>query len=156
MSVSALPPMRVPTLTEVVEWSALPPPVVDEPARLSVPAASMPDTDDLPVLSETVLPQDWPKGKEDAELAPEHAPALAPIDEAELTQRVLADLQRQIDPLLEGRLQAALAPLLQRLTQALVQQASDELALTLRELVAEAVSRELTARRNSPDHAEPG
>lgn len=164
MTASTLSPMRVPTLTEVVEW---PPKATAEAPR------PRPDADHLPVLSEeAVLPQDGPQAAvaaaevaeperaevEAAVTEPEPqagAPSPAPIDEATLTQRIVGDLQRQVDLMLEHRLQAALTPLLERLTQTLARDARDELALTLRDLVAEAVSHELARHRHSPDRVEP-
>jgi phage gp29-like protein len=137
MSLSALPPMRVPTLTEVVEW----PPLV----LADSPPPSAPDAPELPVLSEAVLPADWPDAETES----------SPIVEAELTQRILTDLQRQVDLALEDRLQAVVAPMLARLVQALLQEARDELALTLRDVVAEAVSQELMRHRSELDRLEP-
>jgi alkylhydroperoxidase family enzyme len=73
--------------------------------------------------------------------------ALPPLDEEQLTQRVLGELQRQIDVLLEQRLREALAPVLARLTDSLVRDVRGELASTLRELVARAVAQELSRHR---------
>ena len=50
---------------------------------------------------------------------------------------------------------AVLAPMLECLTQTLAQQARDELALALRDVVAEAVSHELARHRNASDRVEP-
>jgi len=71
----------------------------------------------------------------------------AALEEAELTQQVLADVQRQVDLLLEHRLREALAPALARLSDALIHDVRDELASTLRELVGRAVAQELQRRR---------
>ena len=68
-------------------------------------------------------------------------------DEAELVQRVLEDVQRQIDLMLEYRLREALAPMLSRLSQALVGEVRDELASTVRDVVARAVAQELSRQR---------
>ena len=162
MNLSSLPPMRVPTLTEVVEWS---------PLKLAGPeVAEVPDNAHLPVLSEAVLLQDWPRveaGSAGAEEAPDAEVALAPeaeaeaesppmpIDEAELTQRIVGDIQRQVDQMLEHRVQAALTPMLEEWTRTLAQQARNELALTLRDVVAEAVALELARHRSSSDRIEP-
>ena len=159
MNLSSLPPMRVPTLTEVVEWSPL--------TRVG---PEVPDNAHLPVLSEAVLLQDWPRveaGSAGAEEAPDAEVALAPeaeaeaesppmpIDEAELTQRIVGDIQRQVDQMLEHRVQAALTPMLEEWTRTLAQQARNELALTLRDVVAEAVALELARHRSSSDRIEP-
>lgn len=73
------------------------------------------------------------------------APGL-PTDH-QLTQRVLADVQRQIDLMLEYRLRESLAPAMARLTEALVHEARSELATTLRDVVARAVAQELARQR---------
>ncbi len=130
MSASALPPMRVPTLTEVVDWSLL-------------SALSALHENHLPVLSEALRPEDCPM----SDVAPEPAP----IDEAALTQRILTDLQQRVDPLIEARLHAAMAPLLERLAQ----DARDAVAAALRDVVTTAVAQELTRHRSPLDRVEP-
>ena len=150
MNLSTLPPMRVPTLTEVVDWSPLP---LSEPAL-----AHAPDPDQLPVLSEAVLLHDWP-GVEvvsaRAETETEAEAEVAQIDPEELARRIVSDVQQRVDRMLEDRLRVALAPMLERLTQTLAQEARDELALALRDLVGEAVSNELARHRSSSDRVEP-
>ncbi len=147
MSLATLPPMRVPTLTEVVEWSD----------AISVQPPLAPDVDDLPVLSEAVSLEDWLNppmesvAEADVDVGVDADIDAAPIDEALLTQRVLSDIQQQVDQMFESRLRAAMAPLIERLTHTLAQEARDQLALTLRDMVAEAVSRELMRHGGSPD-----
>ena len=109
----ALPPQRVPTLTEVVQL-ATPKPVQ--------------------ALSD-VLPAD----------APRPPPVL--FDEATLTQRVLEDVQRHIDLMLEYRLRDALGGVLARMSETLIREARDELASTLRDVVARAVAQEVERHR---------
>lgn len=120
MTMRPPPPTRVPTLTEVV---AIP----DSPAAAPPPAA-------------TVTPS--------PPFAPP-VPAAAPrtLDEDELVQRVLADVQRQVELMLEVKLREALAPVLTRATDALMREARNELASTLREVVARAVSQEISRHR---------
>ena len=125
----ARPPQRVPTLTEVVEIPAAAPPR-DEPP---IPVG---ETIHAPVTEAEV-----------ATLVAAQTAALPPLDEEQLTQRVLGELQRQIDVLLEQRLREALAPVLARLTDSLVRDVRGELASTLRELVARAVAQELSRHR---------
>ena len=124
----ARPPQRVPTLTEVVEIPAAPP--RDEPP---IPVG---ETIHAPVTEAEV-----------ATLVAAQTAALPPLDEEQLTQRVLGELQRQIDVLLEQRMREALAPVLARLTDSLVRDVRGELASTLRELVARAVAQELSRHR---------
>jgi len=78
---------------------------------------------------------------------PTARPAPPAIDEAAVAQRVLEDVQRQIDLMLEYRLREALGPLLARLSDALIREARDELASTLRDVVARAVAQEVQRHR---------
>lgn len=129
MSQRPAPPGRVPTLTEVVRM-----PEAQAPAP-SAPAA------ETPFFAATVP----------AALEPLRSGAAvvdsAAIDEEELLQRVLADLQRQIDLMLEVKLREVLAPALTRATDALMREARTELASTLRDIVSRAVAQELSRHR---------
>ena len=69
--------------------------------------------------------------------------ALAALDEAQIVNRVLATLQRQIEPVLDRQLRAAIAPALARAAELLVHELRLELARTLRDVVARAVAQEL-------------
>ncbi len=100
---------RVPTLTEVVELMQEQV-VADEPA-----AAATTSAEPLPFAA---------------------APALVNLDE--LVAQVLGELQPRVDMLLETRLREALAPALANAAGALISDARDQLAQTLRELVREA------------------
>ena len=72
----------------------------------------------------------------------------APLpSEDELRKQILADIQRQVDQMLEVRLREALTPALTRLTDALVREARGELASSLRDMVARAVAQELSRHR---------
>ena len=121
----SLPPDRVPTLTEVVAWPALAAPeaapaVPTTPAGIEVTATAAP------------------------------TPAPAPnLDTDQLTQRVLTDLHRQIDLMLDYRLREVLTPLLTRAADSIVREARVELASTLRDVVARVVAQEL-ARHRTP------
>ncbi|HEV7915782.1 MAG TPA: hypothetical protein VGP22_18625 [Albitalea sp.] len=72
----------------------------------------------------------------------------APPDEQELVKRVLADIQRQVDLMLETRMREALTPALARLTDALLREVRTELASTLRDVVTRAVAQELSRHRD--------
>ncbi|MEY8878043.1 MAG: hypothetical protein AB9M60_16140 [Leptothrix sp. (in: b-proteobacteria)] len=77
------------------------------------------------------------------------APSLA-IDAAlqdALARRVLADVQQQVERLLEYRLREALTPALQRMADALVQDVRDELAQTLNDVVRRAVQQVVARQR---------
>ncbi len=75
-------------------------------------------------------------------------PADALPTESQLVERVLADLQDQIDVMLEYRLREVIAPLLARAADSVVRDARSELASTLRDVVARAVTQELARLRS--------
>jgi len=116
-------PQTVPTLTEVVDW----------PDQVQAPAAS---------------PQHGGGFDESMVLAPNApSPVASFLSEEQLSQRVLADLQQQVELMLEVRLREVLTPLLQRAADNLVRESRAELASTLREIVARAVAQELARHR---------
>ena len=120
------PPQGVPTLTEVVDW------------HNSATPASVP-----------VTPADEAAVAGPALMAAPTEPASARLPtEAELIEQVLVLVQRQLDLMVEYRMREALAPLLARATDSLVRDARNELASTLRDVVARAVAQELTRHRN--------
>jgi len=127
------PPAGVPTLTEVVAWPA--PPPSDEPATAAMPFDELP----LPQAPEAV-----PAFAQTPLAAPPAAPA---FNEEQIAQRVLSDVQRQIDLMLEYRLREVLAPALERAMQGLVDEVRNELASTLREVVSRAVAQEMSRHR---------
>lgn len=121
-----VPPTRVPTLTEVVRLpegeapAAVPAPPPPEPMIARPPAAT-------PFVERRA---NWPQ-----------------LNEDQIVQRVLGDLQRQIDLMLEVKLREVLAPVLTRATDAIQRDARAELASTLRDVVARAVAQELSRHR---------
>jgi plasmid replication initiation protein len=68
-------------------------------------------------------------------------------NEDDLVERVLADVSRQVELMLEYRLRETLTPVLARATDALVREARNELAQTLRDVIARAVAQELARHR---------
>jgi hypothetical protein len=136
------PPQRVPVLTEVVVLPKAPPVVeVDEFPPLPVDRA----------FAETAP---TPMGGAQPAVPPVHAAAPPPVvtpvpvvaagvDEARVVQRVLADLDKQLDLMFEHRLRESLSPVLARMTDSLVREMRTQLAANLREMVARAVSLEL-------------
>jgi hypothetical protein len=130
MKSAAQPPRSVPVLTEVVVMPTAAPEVVEEyPSFAPDPAYAA--TAPAPL-------GEWPSGSR-AAVAP---PPIA-VDEAMLTQRVLADLDKQLDLMFEQRLRETLTPVLTRMTDTLVREMRNQLATSLRELVTKAVSLEL-------------
>jgi hypothetical protein len=81
-------------------------------------------------------------------LAATRAAAQPPLAEDQLVQRILSDVQRQVDLVLETRLREVLAPVLTRLTDALLREARTELASTLHDIVTRAVAQELSRQRS--------
>jgi hypothetical protein len=127
---STQPPQRVPVLTEVVVLPKAAPEVADEYPPL-VPDPAYAETAPTPLDGWSPSPAE-----------PAAVPLLA-VDEVLLTQRVLADLDKQLDLMFEHRLRETLAPVLARMTDTLVREMRNQLALSLREMVARAVSLEL-------------
>jgi hypothetical protein len=70
-----------------------------------------------------------------------------PPGEDELAEKVLQDIQRQLDLMLETRMRETLAPALTRATDTLVREMRHELASTLRDVVNRAVAQELARHR---------
>ena len=153
MSSGRPPPGSIPTLTEVVPWPNVAPPapvtapvVVTAPMPAAEPVAAAPAlVVTPPVTTPSPLPAPVPVPVA-ALVAPAPASPVEVIDAARLEQRVLADIQKQVDLMLEVRLREALAPVLVRTTDALVRDARKELTSTLRDIVAKAVARELEGR----------
>ena len=115
-------PSHVPTLTEVVQVTP-PAPATETPAPPSEPASA-----------------DWSQ----TVVLPAGEPA---VDEGRIIENVLADLQRQIDLMLEYRLREAIGPALARASDALIREVRSDLASAMRELVARAVAQELARHR---------
>jgi len=119
---SRLPPQRVPTLTEVIE---IPPPV-EAPIAPDEAAVSPAEANVLPV--EASAAATWPT-------------------EDELRSRVLADVLRQVEVMLEHRLREALMPALIQASETMVLQARTELATALNDVVSRAVTQEMARLR---------
>jgi hypothetical protein len=121
-------------------WEAVPPP----PAPVASPrVAAVPPPSAVRAAATAASP---------APAAPlgvtPKVPAASPqqqqvIDEARVVQRVMADLDKQLDLMFEHRLREALTPVLARMTDGLVRELRNQLAANLREMVAKAVSLEL-------------
>lgn len=127
-------PAQVPTLTEIIEEQVQPPAL--QPARPPVSLGT------LPVLGEVVSP---PPESQPPTTQPQSVPSA--VTEAQLAHRVLSDVQRQIDSMLEFRLKEAMAPLLARHTEAIARDLRDELNRTLKDVVARSVAQELAKLR---------
>jgi hypothetical protein len=104
---------QVPTLTEVVEWSG-----VEARGTSAVPGTVLVSSARLPGLQPVSLEQQV----------------------TELSANLLFELESKVSLALESRLREALAPVMARAAQAMVQEAQMELAALMRELVEEAVT----------------
>ncbi len=164
-------PAQVPTLTEIidVQGQASAQPSVNPPAgappavapakpwtAASPVASARPPVpfDALPVLGEVVTsPAAEPLTPAQSRSLPQPAsaqpqPNVPPVvSEAQLAHRVLSDVQRQVDSMLEFRLKEAMAPLLARHTEAIARDLRDELNRTLKDVVARSVAQELAKLR---------
>jgi hypothetical protein len=70
------------------------------------------------------------------------------IEEETSLARVMADLQRELDAGLDGRLREVLVPALARATESVLRETREQLAATLRESIERAVAQELSRHRN--------
>lgn len=129
MSTGRPPPGSIPTLTEVVPWPKLAPPPPAAPVSIAAAPALEPALVVAPVQAPDAA-----------------APEPVAAGEAELVQRVMLDMQRQIEQLLEVRLREALAPAVVRATDTLAREARKELTGALREIATQAVRREIERR----------
>jgi hypothetical protein len=117
-----LPPVEVPTLTEVVGFDG----------TMTTVEAVQPElvSDGVELASDLVLTLRNPG-----------------ISEEQITQRVLSDLQRHVDLMVEYRLRESLSPLLTRLADNMVREVREELSSTLRDVVRRAVTQELARQK---------
>jgi hypothetical protein len=76
------------------------------------------------------------------------APVMLAIDEQAIVQKVHADLQRQIDGMLEYRLREAIGPILARTSELLVRELRQELGKTMKDVVARSVAQEVARQRS--------
>ncbi|HET7863199.1 MAG TPA: hypothetical protein VFL86_02230 [Burkholderiaceae bacterium] len=136
MNTPRQPPRQVPTLTEVVDVNA----------QRGEEAPEQPP--DAPVAPVPAPPPVVPRPP----LVPRRplvsTPVQAMVSEEQLTQRVLLDLQKHIEQLLEQRLRETVEPALVRLADAMVNDARDQLAMVLRDMVAHAVTQELARHKS--------
>ena len=162
------PPQSVPTLTEVIDWP---------PAELAPKNGPVEERPLAPAPQPVREPPNEPLPEHDPPAAPEPAPESPPgpvdeppppplhaqfregagsmqrstptvLDERQLTERVLAELQRQIESVLEYRMREVLTPILSRATDAIVRDARSALTASLRDLVAQSVAQELRRQRD--------
>lgn len=168
-ALDASAPSAMPSAVPTAVPSGLPPglpPLTSSPTA-ATPTAALPvlsqALDDWPPAAPSALPQPpapgvmatvtaAPADQAGAPAEPPPAPASAALPETwreeQLVQQVLADVQRHADAMLEFRLREALGPVLARVTDELVRGARQEMAATLRDIVARAVAQELARQRS--------
>ena len=112
---------------------------------MSIPPGQVPKLTE--VVSVSDVQASVPMESVAARLAASRAAHAPEPSEGELVARVLADMQRQLDLMLESRVREALSPALTRLTDALLREVRAELASTLRDVVQRAVAQELSRHR---------
>lgn len=128
-------PDRVPTLTEVVQLPS-------SHAATQVPSLDpATGTPAFPGRPGSFVERRAPQAERRANWPP------PPPGEDQLAERVLQDIQRQLDLMLETRMRETLAPALTRATDTLVREMRHELASTLRDVVNRAVAQELARHR---------
>ena len=98
-----------------------------------------PDLANLPLLTEPVLTSE-------VVAAMPHMKS-AELSQDQVVQRVMTDVQRSIDSMLEFRLKQALEPVLARHAEAIARHLRDELSQTMRDVVTRAVAQELAKLR---------
>lgn len=152
MSTGRPPAGTIPTLTEVVSWPGEAPAApdveveVDAPAETPVPAAkpaAPPIALAVPPAPAVTPPAAAPSTR--GAPAPRAAASAGDVQQA---QRLLAELQRQVELMLEVRLREALAPVLARAADALVRDARKELTAAMRDIVSKSIARELGRRED--------
>ncbi|MGY0194567.1 hypothetical protein ACWA7J_05760 [Leptothrix sp. BB-4] len=124
------PPKLVPTLTDVVGFS------LDAESSATSPPAASPAPETPPRSADVMQLRPLPSaGNPDG------------IDENELAQRVLSDVQRQIDRMFEYRMRESVGPVFARLLDAFLIETREELNRTLQDVVRRAVAQELARHR---------
>ncbi|KQU66136.1 MULTISPECIES: hypothetical protein [unclassified Rhizobacter] len=151
-------PHRLPVLTEVVPSARSAPPPVAEvveppPPRAPVAPAPMAPPAFAATAPSALSPLPPPPAPRAAThtaaptAAPAAAPVAPPLSEEAIVQRVLTDVQRQLDLVFEYKLRELLTPALARIADSLIRDTRNELATTLREVVTRAVAQELHRNR---------
>jgi hypothetical protein len=127
---------------------AMPPAMPAATALVASPTAPVSVPEPLPIPASLLKPALAP-------LPPLPSPTPVPpartasvVDEAAMAQRVLSEVQRQIDGMLEYRLREALTPILARTSESLVRELRQELSKTMRDVVSRAVAQEVARQRS--------
>jgi hypothetical protein len=112
----------------------------------NAPVPPMVSLADVPVLESVVFEPSAPMAPAPSAERAESV-VLPEITEAQLAQRVLTDVQKQIDGMLDFRLREALAPIMARHSDALVRDLREELKRTMHDVVTRSVAQEMAKLR---------
>ena len=155
MSTSRPFPAHVPTLTEVVEETPIPEPVLsteDAGAVVSDFIAEEPSipplAHDIAVLTEVVSERDALPSVDALLDAPDLSDAGMVVAAAE-SHDLVPDLGEDLTDQITENLAAGLAPMLESLADQFLRDMQQELNQRLRQMVAQAVAQELSKRRSS-------
>ncbi len=124
----------VPTLTDV--------------DRAVIPRSMLSDAGFQAVVGGGGMPAASPLSAAPSGATSSSAPVPVAIDEQAIVQKVHADLQRQIDGMLEYRLREAIGPILARTSELLVRELRQELGKTMKDVVARSVAQEIARQRS--------
>ena len=121
------------------------------PRRVAVPV-SVPVPEPQPVARAPAFASSWwtDDGEPDTAASPVPAAEAPALSEPQVVQRVLADLDRQLDAMFDHRVHDVLGPVLARAADTLVRELRQELTLSLRDMVARAVAVELARHPKNP------
>ena len=126
-------------------------PVLSE--RVLTPEVQAADVPMAEVLTEEVVASEAiaaaPPPQPSVPVPPSPSPAVQAVEvsEDQIVQRVMADVQRRVDSMLEFRLREAMAPILARHAEAIIQDLRNELSLTMRDVVTRSVAQEVAKLR---------
>ena len=126
-------------------------PVLSE--RVLTPEVQGADVPMAEVLTEEVVASEAiaaaPPPQPSVPVPPSPSPAVQAVEvsEDQIVQRVMADVQRRVDSMLEFRLREAMAPILARHAEAIIQDLRNELSLTMRDVVTRSVAQEVAKLR---------
>lgn len=126
-------------------------PVLSE--RVLAPEVQTTEVPMAEVLTEEVVASEAiaaaPPPQPSVPVPPSPSPAVQAVEvsEDQIVQRVMADVQRRVDSMLEFRLREAMAPILARHAEAIIQDLRNELSLTMRDVVTRSVAQEVAKLR---------
>lgn len=121
------------------------------PVRVAVPV-NVPLPEPQPVARAPAFASSWwtDDGEPETTAQPQPVAEAPAPSESQVVQRVLADLDRQLDAMFDHRVHDVLGPVLARVADTLVRELRQELTLSLHDMVARAVAVELARHPKNP------